>query len=142
MPLEVGRLVRSGPGQHAGVAEAGPQQSPQHEHEEHASDHWDDWGQLRRQEGTTGETDRDGRRREQVAEFLSACVIKEPELREEAWTQWHVGRMVGAVGKQRGAEPDVQEVAQFLTWSEKEQVINEKVFFFFYHYLLTDSSRL
>lgn len=59
LPFKVGRLVWSGPGQHPGVAEAGPQQSPQHKHEEHASDHWDDWGQLRRQEGTTGGTKKD-----------------------------------------------------------------------------------
>lgn len=70
LSFKVSRLVRSGPGQHPGVAEAGPQQSAQHKHKEHASYHRDDRGQLQRQEGTTGGTERKTKRRVSGSQVL------------------------------------------------------------------------
>lgn len=52
LPLQVGGLVRCGPGQHPGVAEARPEQHPHDEDEQHPADGWDGRGQVGRQEGT------------------------------------------------------------------------------------------
>ncbi len=56
LPLQVGGLVRRGPGQDAGVAETGPEQHPHHEDEEDAADRRDGRGQVGRQEGTAEDT--------------------------------------------------------------------------------------
>lgn len=57
LPLQVSGLVRRGPWQDAGVAEARPEQHPHDEDEEHGADHRDGQSQVGRQEGTAEDTE-------------------------------------------------------------------------------------
>lgn len=54
LPLYIGRLVRSGSGQNAGVAEARTEEHDHNEEEEHTTDGWNGRTQVRGQERTAG----------------------------------------------------------------------------------------
>ena len=58
LPLQVSCLIWGGPGQYPRVTEAGSQKGPEYKHKQHTSYDWDDWGELQRQERTTGRTKR------------------------------------------------------------------------------------
>ena len=60
LSLQVRGLVGRGPGQHPRVAEAGPQQGPQHKQKQSAAHHRDGWAQLESQERTAEQAGEDG----------------------------------------------------------------------------------